>query len=283
MSVSPAALELRDIHGPSAFGGGWARFWRLTWLISITDFRLGYLGTVLGYVWSLMRPLLLFGVYYLVFTKVFRIGAGVKDYPMMLLLNIMLFTFFLDATQRSVTSVAAQEGVVRKMQFPRLVIPLSVVLTAAFNMLLNLVAVFALFLILGLEPLWTWTLLPLILLPLVVLTTAASMVLSAAYVRFRDVSQIWAVFSTALFYGSPALYPIEIAPESASPYINWNPIAPLLEQARVWIIDPAAPSALDAANGSYLELMIPLGISIGVCAFAVWIFNREAPRVAEAL
>ena len=233
-----------------------------------------------------MRPLLLFAIYYVVFTEVFRLGTQIKDYPMVLLLNIMLFTFFLDATQRAVTSVAAQEGVVRKMQFPRLAIPLSVVLTAAFNMVLNLVAVFAIFLILGLEPIWTWVLLPVILLPLIVLTTATSMILSAAYVRFRDVAQIWTVFSTALFYGSPALYGIESAPEKAFPFINWNPLAPLLEQAREWIIDPAAPGALESVRffgGSDIELLIPLGIAVATCAFAVWIFNREAPRIAEEI
>ena len=106
VAATSQPLELRDIHGPAAFGGGWSRFWRLTWLISVTDFKLGYLGTFLGYVWSLMRPLLLFGVYYVVFTKVLRFGGTIKDYPVLLLLNIMLFTFFADATTRAVTSVA---------------------------------------------------------------------------------------------------------------------------------------------------------------------------------
>jgi len=276
--------DLREIHGPTAFGGGWRRFWRLTWLISVTDFKLGYLGTFLGYLWSLMRPVLLFGVYYVVFTKVLRFGDTIKDYPVLLLLNIMLFTFFADATQRAVTSVAAQEGVVRKMQFPRIVIPLSVVLTAGFNMCLNLIAVFIFMLLYGVEPLETWLLLPLIILPLAVLTTAVSMILSASFVRFRDVAQIWSVFSIALFYGSPALYTIEVVPEGTiRTVINMNPLAPILEQARVWIIDPDAPGALAAAGGSWAKLMIPVAISLAVCVFAVWIFNREAPRIAEEL
>jgi ABC-2 type transport system permease protein len=210
--AAAGALALREIRGPSAFGGGWSRFLRLTWLISVTDFKLGYLGTFLGYLWSLMRPLLLFGIYYVVFTKVFRFGGQIQDYPVLLLLNIMLFTFFADATLRAVTSVVAHEGVVRKMQFPRIVIPLSVVLTAAFNMCLNILAVLAFMLFYGIEPLWTWAFFPLILLPLAVFTTAVSMILAATFVRFRDVGQIWSVVSVALFYGSPALYTIEVAP-----------------------------------------------------------------------
>jgi ABC-2 type transport system permease protein len=283
VAAAPEAPELRDIRGPSAFGGGWSRFWRLTWLISVTDFKLGYLGTFLGYVWSLMRPVMLFGVYYLVFTRIFRFGDDVKDYPVMLLFNIMLFSFFADATQRSVTAVVSQEGVVRKTQFPRIVIPLSVVMTAGFNMCLNLVAVLVFMLIYGINFYWTWVLLPLILIPLAIFTIAVSMILSATYVRFRDVAPIWMVVSTALFYGSPALYPIEQAPEDLQRYINWNPLAPLLEQAREWIIDPAAPGALEAVGNSYAKLLIPAGIFIAVAAFAIWIFNREAPRIAEEL
>jgi ABC-2 type transport system permease protein len=285
MSAAAARpLELQEIHGPSAFGGGWTRFWRLTWLISVTDFKLGYLGTFLGYLWSLMRPLLLFGVYYVVFTKVLRFGGTIKDYPVLLLLNIMLFTFFADATQRAVTSVAVQEGVVRKMQFPRIVIPLSVVFTAAFNMCLNLVAVLIFMAIYGVQPLWTWLLFPLILIPLTVLTTAVSMILSAAYVRFRDIAQIWGVVSTALFYGSPAIYAIEVVPEGTiRDLINANPISTILEQARVWIIDPAAPNALEAVGNQWEKLLIPAAIFVAVCGFALWIFNREAPRIAEEL
>jgi ABC-2 type transport system permease protein len=170
------------------------------------------------------------------------------------------------------------------MQFPRLVIPLSVVLTAGFNMCLNLVAVFVLMVILGLEPIWTWVYLPLILAALLYLTTAFSMILAATYVRFRDVAQIWTVVSTALFYGAPALYPIEIIdPGTLRDLVNWNPISPILEQARVWIIDPSAPGAVEAVGGDRLELLIPIGISIALGAFAIWIFNREAPRIAEEL
>ena len=279
------AMELREINGPSAFGGGWTRFWRLTWLMSVTDFKLGYLGTFLGYIWSLMRPLLLFGVYYLVFTKVFRFGGDIKDYPVLLLFNIMLFTFFADATQRSVTAVVAQEGVVRKTQFPRIVIPLSVVLTAGFNMCLNLVAVLIFMLIYGVDVYWTWLYLPLIVIPLAIFTTAVSMILSATFVRFRDVAQIWTVFSTALFYCAPALYTIEIldGQEQLQNIVNANPLSPLLEQANEWFIDPNAAGALEAVGGNWARLLIPAGIFLAVCVFAVWIFNREAPRIAEEL
>ncbi len=138
----------------------------------MTEFKAGYLHTSFGYLWSLARPLMLFGVLLVVFTKIFRIGSEVPNYPAMLLFNIMLFTFFQEATTNAVTSVVDQENVVRKMQFPRIVIPLSIVLTAAFNLCLNMIAVFVFILIYGVEPTWTWLGLPLILAALVVFTTA---------------------------------------------------------------------------------------------------------------
>ncbi len=142
----------------------------------------------------------------------FRLGSQVENYPAMLLLNILLFDFFSQATQQASTSVVRNESVVRKMQFPRLVIPLSVVLTNALQTGLSLIVVFVFLLVYGVEPVWTWLFLPLILGALAVLTTACALLLSAAYVRIRDIGIIWAVLSTVLFYASPILYPIEVAP-----------------------------------------------------------------------
>lgn len=288
MSAQPEAGQLRDVgplrevHGPSALGGGSRRFLDLLWLMSVTEFKRVYFGTVLGYIWSLVRPLMLFAVLLFVFTKIFRIGNQVPNYPVLLLLGIVLFTFFQEATQNSVTSVVAQEGVVRKTQFPRLVIPLAVVLTAAFNLGLNLIVVFVFILAWGVDPTWTWLLLPPSLLVLFVLTTAVSMVLSVLYVRFRDVLIIWTVAAQVLFYATPVLYPIEIVPEAYWRVLFLNPLAPIFEQIRVWVLDPSAPSAASVVGGA-AGLLPAAAIFIGVCVLAVWIFNRDAPRIAEEL
>ncbi len=127
--MSERAVEpvgpLREVRGPSALGGGTRRFFDLLWLIAVTEFRRVYFGTVLGYLWSLIRPLALFGVLLFVFTNVFKAGSTeVQHYPVMLLLGIVLFTFFQESGTVAVQSVVAQEGIVRKTQFPRLVIPL---------------------------------------------------------------------------------------------------------------------------------------------------------------
>jgi ABC-2 type transport system permease protein len=274
--------ELREVTGPSALGGGWRRFGSLLWLMAVTEFKRIYFGTVLGYVWSLIRPLLFFAVLLFVFTQIFRIGSDVPNYPVLLLLGIVLYSFFQESTQTAVQSVVAQEAVVRKTQFPRLVIPLAVVLTGWFNFTLNLSVVAVFILAWGVDPSWTWLLFPLALLALFVFTTAMAMLLSALYVRFRDVAIIWAVLSTVFFYGTPILYPIEIVPEQYRNFILLNPLAPIFEQVRVWVLDPTAPTAVEAAGG-FAGLIPAIAIFIGACVAGAWVFAREAPRIAEEL
>ncbi|MFN8161815.1 MAG: ABC transporter permease [Solirubrobacterales bacterium] len=274
--------ELREVRGPSAMGGGWRRFADLLYLISVTEFKKTYFGTVLGYFWSLLRPLMVFVVLLFVFTKVFRLGSQVDNYPALLLVNLVLFTFFQEATLSSVGSVVGQEGIVRKTQFPRLVIPLSVVMTSLFNFGLNLVAVVIIILAFGVAPLWTWLLFPLVVVVLSCLTTAVAMLLAALYVRFRDVAIIWGVLITILFYGTPVLYPLEFVPAGFGQLILLNPLTPLFVEVRHWVIDPNAQTALDA-YGSWLHLLAPIALLVAICVLGAWIFNREAPRIAEEL
>ncbi|MEO7197123.1 MAG: ABC transporter permease [Solirubrobacterales bacterium] len=273
---------MREVRGPAALGGGWNRFFELLYLMSMTEFRRTYFGTALGYVWSLLRPLLLFAVLLLVFTKIIRVGSAIPEYPMFLLLNIVLFGFFQEATSAATTSVVAQEGIVRKTQFPRLVIPLATVLTSLFNLGMNMIAILGFMLAFGIFPMTTWLLFPVILATLVVLTVAVSVLLSALYVRFRDVLIIWSVFSTALFYGSAVLIPIDFASGLLRDLMFVNPLVPLFVQTREWMIDPNAPNVIDAAGGAEF-LIAPVVVFIGVCALAIWVFHRDAPRVAEEL
>jgi ABC-2 type transport system permease protein len=279
-----APATLREVQGPSALGGGRQRFMDLLWLISVTEFKRVYFGTVLGYLWSLMRPLMLFGVLLFVFTKVFRIGSEeVEHYPVLLLMGIVLYTFFQEASSNAVTSVMAKESVVRKTQFPRLVIPLATVVTGAFNLGLNMVVVFAFVFAFGIDPMWTWLLLPVAFAFLFLFTAAVSAALAVLYVRFRDIAIIWLVVAQVLFYGTPILYPVTaFESETTEHLLMINPLAVIFQQVRVWVLEPHAPDAVDAAGGA-LNLLPAAAIFLGSCVFAVWIFRREAPRIAEDL
>ena len=269
-------------RGPSALGDDLRRFWSLTFTLAATDFKLRFFGSVLGYLWTLMRPLMLFAVIYVVFTEVVRFGEGVEHYPVYLLMSIVMFSFFSEATSRGVTSLVERENLLRKIRFPRLVIPLSVALAALFNLLANMVAVFVFVFISGVEVRPDWIQVPLLIAMLVVLTTGVTMLVSALYVRYRDMEPIWEVFLQILFYATPVLYVITFVPEDLRKIAASNPIATILTQMRHALIDENAPTA-PTVLGGWLELLIPVGIVAAIFVVGFWVFFRETPRIAENL
>jgi ABC-2 type transport system permease protein len=266
---------------PSAFGDDVRRFVNLTFTLAATDFKLRYFGSVLGYVWSLMRPLMFFGVLYVVFTKVFKLGATIPHYPVYLLTSIVLWTFFLEATVGSVQCLLTREGLLRKMRFPRLVIPLSVSLTAMFNLGMNFIAVLVFALISGETPRLSWLEMPVLVALWAILAIGTGMLLSVLYVRFRDIQPIWDVTSQLLFYASPIIYTVAQYKSLLHPAML-SPIAAILTQMHhVWV-DPNAASAAREIGGT-IRLLIPLGVIAAVFGLGLWLFNREAPRIAENL
>ena len=275
--------ELKDVPGPSALGGGGRRAFELLYVIAVNDFKKSYFGTVLGYLWSLARPLMLFAVLLVVFTKVFRLPHRVPHYPVFLLFGIVLFGFFQEATLTAVGSIVGHEAVVRKTQFPRLVIPLSVVFTSLFNLGPNLVVAFVFILAFGVSPAWTWLLLPVIVVLLFTFTTAVSMIVSALYPRYRDIAIIWTVLATALFYATPVLYPIYSVSATLRGVIALNPLSPIFDLAQRWVTNPHTPLPSAYVMGGPVRLTIAILLYVGICGLAAWVFGREAPRVAEAL
>jgi ABC-2 type transport system permease protein len=273
----------RRIRGPSALGGDVRRFLHLTWTLAITDFKLRFFGSVLGYLWQLMRPLMLFSVLYFVFTEFVKIGQQAEHFAVVLLLGIVVYTFFADATGAAISSLVDRENLVRKIHFPRMVIPLAVCLTAFFNLLINLVAVAIFAVAQGVEPRWTWLQFPVLILGLGVWCVGLAMLLSALYVRARDVRPIWEVILQAMFYAAPVIYPIEAIPNPDwGRLVMLNPLSVFLEQQRYAVIDPTAPTAVQAAGG-HAQLLIPLAIVLATTAVGFWLFNREAPKIAEQI
>jgi ABC-2 type transport system permease protein len=281
--VSVDALELEEVRGPSAVGGGWRRTRDLLYLMAVTDFKRTYFGTALGYLWSVARPLMLFGVLLVVFTQALHIQSSVPHYPVLLLMNIVLFGFFQEGTTAALPSIVSREAIVRKTQFPRIVIPVAAVLTTLFNLGLNLIVTFIFILSFGVGPMWTWLLLPVVVAMLLVLTLAVAMILSSLFPRFRDLSIIWTVVSTTLFYATPVIYSLDaIHSQTIARIISMNPLTPILALARQWIIDPNAPSPAALCGGA-AWLLIPIAIYLGICVAAIVVFRREAPRIAEEL
>ena len=275
----------KPIKGPSALGSDRRRFWHLTRALAVTDFKLRFFGSALGYLWQLMRPLLLFGVLLVVFTQIARFGDAVPNYAEGLLLAIVLFTFFSEATGGAVTSLVNRETLVRKIEFPRLAVPLSVVLQASFNLALNTIVVLVFMLAAGVDVRASWLELPLIIAALAVLSTGISMLLSAAFVRYRDVSPIWDVLTQILFYASGVFFSYETISSDHEALANamvLNPIGALLQQARHAMLGPDYASAATAAGG-WARLLIPFGITVLLFVWGFVYFDRQAPRIAEEL
>lgn len=278
-------IPLREIRGPAAFGGETRRFFQLLWLISKTELRTRYQGAAFGLAWSVLEPLLLFGVMYAVFSSIGRFGGDVPYYPPMLLMNIMLYrAIFSTSTGRATQSVVAREGLVRKTQFPRIIIPLSVVLTAMLMFVADCIVLLIFLLLNGVPFMWTWLLFPVVVLGFLVLTIGMCLLLSSLYVRFRDTAPIWSVVSLIFFYGSPIIFPVEIVPSSLrGALFVMNPFVPMLEQARIWVTDPSAPPITSVASGPVHGLLIPALVYLSVCVLGFWYFVRRAPRVAEEI
>ena len=279
--MNGVAVEVEH-QRPSLLGSDLRRFWNLALTLAVTDFKLRFYGSVLGYVWTLARPFMFFGVIYFVFTEIVGLDKDVPNYGVYILFALVLFQFFSEATGNCVNALVSRENLLRKMRFPRLVIPLAVVLTALFNLGMTLVAVFAFALAAGVTPTWGWLELPVIVALLTFFATGLGLLLSALFVRYRDVQPIWDVATQILFYASPILYVSTMVPESYQRAYLANPVAALLTEMRHAVVDPGARPVWDAIGGGE-RLLVPGGIVVVVFVLGLWVFRREAPRIAENL
>ena len=277
MSVASSIAHPR----PSATGNDLRRFWHLTWTLAATDFKLRFYGSALGYLWTLVRPFLFFLVIYFVFSEIAGLDANVENYGLYILFGLVLFQFFSEATSNSVQCLVVRENMLRKMRFPRLVIPLAVILTATLNLVGTLLAVFIFALATGVYPTWSWLELPLLIVIVGAFATGVGLLLSALYVRYRDVQPIWEVVSQMLFYASPILYVATFVPEHYQQAYFVNPLAVILTEMRAAVVDPNAPHVWDLAGAGALSAAG--AIVLGAVGLGILVFNRKAPRIAEEL
>lgn len=267
------------------------RLWHLTWALAKTEFKLTFFGSALGYLWQLMRPLLLFGVIYIVLSASKLAAENHRPYyAAALLLGIVLFTFFNEGSGGAVTSLVLRENLVRKIEFPRLAVPVSIVLTALMNLTLNLIPVLIFLFAAGASPQWSWLGLPLLALLLAAFTTGLAMILSVSYVSYRDVRPIWDVVLQMTFYAAGIFFPIATLKAkdvfgikvSISHLLMANPFAAVLEEARHVFISHDYPTAAAAIGGGAM-ILIPIGIGLATVIGGFLLFDRRAPKVAEQL
>jgi ABC-2 type transport system permease protein len=256
---------------------------RILTVIAGSEFKLKYAGSVFGYAWSVIKPLALFTVLYLVFTRVFRLGSISDYYAVSLLIGIVLFGFFSDATSLGMTSLVARESLLRKLVFPRLVIPMAATITAALTFLVNSVVVVGFVAWEQITPRLDWLLVIPLLAELYCFTLGVALTLATLFVRFRDMGQVWELGLQLLFYASPIIYPIGFLPPFARDLVFLNPFTQVLQDIRALVLYPDLPANTITADQAFETFgrLIPIGIACATLVLGLLLFKREEPWFAE--
>lgn len=250
-----------------------------------TDFKLRYQGSVLGYLWSLLKPLMLFGILYTVFTKILKIGVGVPNWPISLLLGIVLWNFFAESTSTALKSVVGKGNLIRKINIPRYLIPIAAISSAFINTLLNMIVVFIFVAFATATPI-SWisvVVFPLLLFELAIVSVATGFFLAAFYVRFRDIEHIWDIIRQALFYAIPIIYPLSIvANPDIQKIILLNPLAQIIQDARS-VITSSETEQIAEIFGSYVYYAIPLSLILVALLVSSQYFRNHSKNFAEEI
>jgi len=244
-----------------------------------TDFKIRYQGSVLGYLWSLLKPLFMFAIIYVVFTHVFSLGKGVPHYPVYLLLGIVLWTFFTEATATGLSSIVSSGDIIRKISIPRYLIVVASSVSALINLLLNLLVVFVFVFISGVEVRWEWVLLPLIILELYVLAQAVAFFLATLNVKFRDIGHIWELVIQAGFYATPIIYPMTLVPSQFQQFVLLNPLAQIIQDARYLLVSDTTMTIWSRIPSIWALLPIILIASLVIMASSY--FKKQSSTFAE--
>jgi ABC-2 type transport system permease protein len=249
----------------------------------ITDFKLRYKGSVLGYLWTLLRPLALFAVLYVVFVNFLRFGDAIPHYPVYLLLGVVLWSYFVEVTVNGVTSIVGKGDLMRKLAFPRYVVVIAGSVSALINLVINLLVVMLFIVFNGVDLTWNIVWLPLIILELFIFALGMSFLLSALYVRFRDINYVWEVLIQAGFYLTPILYPLSLVEqfsEFASKFLLLNPMAQIIQDARYALVTVQTDTVHTVFAGS-LYWLIPFSIVAVVTVASAIYFKHKSPSFAE--
>lgn len=257
---------------------------RVLHVVAAAEFKLKYAGSALGYIWSVVKPLAIFTVLYLVFGRLFNLREISEYYPLALLIGIVLHLFFTDATSLAMSSLVARDSLLRKMSFPRTIIPTSLTLTAALTFCVNL-GVLAVFIGWNrIVPRWDWLLVLPLIAELYLFILGVSFLLAALFVHFRDIAQIWELVLTLLFYAAPIIYPVGFLPPEIRAVVFLYPFTQVMQDIRAIVLYPdLEPNKITAADalGFPGAHAIPIAIALGVFALGLWYFKRNEPWYAE--
>lgn len=253
--------------------------------LSKTDFKLRYQGSILGYLWAIIRPFLMFGTMYLVFAKFLRFGDEIPHYPVYLLVGTVLWNFFIECTNQGIQSLLIRSDLMRKIAFPKWIIVLSATTTALINLGINFVVIILFSFFSGIAPSLGWFLVPFLILELYLLSLGLALLLGSVNIKYRDVQSIWEVFVQALFYAVPIIYPIQMV----AMYSNFtahllmlNPIAQVIQDVRSLLVTDATLTSWEISP-HFLLNFIPLLIVGLVFIAGMFVFKHKSKYFAEEI
>ena len=248
-----------------------------------TDFKLRYQGSVLGYLWALLRPLMMFAILYVVFAKLLKIGNDIPHYPVYLLIGTTMWSFFTECTSQGIQAIVQRGDLIRKICFPKYIVVVSATLTAVINMLINLGVIIIFAFINGVTPSWSWLLVPLSLIEIYTLSLGIAFLLGAINVKYRDITSIWEVLIQALFYAVPIIYPISMVAETstlAAKVILVNPIAQAIQDIRYNLITTETVTTWNFIENPFVKI-IPFILVIILLILAALYFRKKSKFFAE--
>ncbi len=251
-----------------------------------TDFKLRYQGSAIGYLWSLLRPLLMFAILYVVFVVVFPLGKGIPYYPVYLFTGMIIWNFFTEMTQQSLGSIVGRGDLIRKIRIPRWMIVFSTSLNALINLGLNLIVLVVFMVMNHVVPMGSLVFLPLILLEVYIFALGLSFFLSAVFVKYRDVLYIWEVVIQAGFYLTPILYPLtQIKDVMYQKILLLNPLAQAIQDARYAVVthDNNVITIWRVFHHNTWYALIPFAVVIVVFIGGLAYFRNQQNSFAENL
>jgi len=245
----------------------------------VTDFRVRYQGSVLGYAWSVLRPLFLFAILYIVFVKFLKIGNGVPHFPVYLLTGIVLWNFFVEATSSAMSSIVGRGDLIKKINIPRYLVVLSSLFSALINLFLNLIVLF-IFAFLNHVPVTSsWIFMPFLIAELFLLSLSMGFILSAVFVKYRDASYVWEVLIQGGFYATPILYTLSSIPVKFQKYLMLNPVAQIVQDFRWCFVTHQTTSSWEVSVKYFTA--IPIFLILMLILLATKYFKSQSLYFAE--
>lgn len=254
-----------------------------------TDFKLRYQGSMIGMAWSVLKPLMLFAVMYVVFVRFLKFGGNVPHFAVSLLLAQTMWSFFQETTSQGMRAIVDRGDLLRKLNFPKYIVVVSSSVSAFINLALSLAVVLVFMVINGVEFRWTMLLFPLVVLQMYLFALGFAFILATMYVKFRDIGHIWDVVMQAWFYATPIIYPIsELTSRGlmivGKAMLTVNPMAQIIQDARYVMITPQTETIWNyMGQGTPLLRLIPFAITLAVFGIGVAVFRKYSRSFAEDL